>query len=381
MSNILDGKKSKNGNSLHKTHSESRLILDAYSNSKLVATSDKLMHRLMNYSLERDQPKDAQSHTMGNINDYDEQYEDTNAYDNYTDDEHGASNYQTAFEKSPDARERSYHSPDNAERPGSAVRRLRRSESVNRPHNRGLSSGPDPLYRNSSIEAGRPSGSSNDTSQFARFKRLHRSLNPNQTLSKTKITNISYSAKEPSVTYHAHNAPTPGDKQMLTNKLAYEWKNIYRNILQVNAERGARDRLGSADFVALRDLDEVCQRFRVGLTREELTRIQKLFAANSSSKQVVGDGAQFSMKAVVNFVALSHVLGLHRESYNYLGQHSMATQRSRSIYRIKQLYKSIEPVEEEQYTPFEAENDYNEEDRMQRQRAHFAKNSGGSSQI
>lgn len=153
---------------------------------------------------------------------------------------------------------------------------------------------------------------------------------------------------------------------MLSNKLAYEWKNIYRNILQANAERGAREKLGSADFVTLRDLDEVCQRFRVNLTREELTRIQKLFAANSSSKHVVGDGARFSLKTVVNFVALSHILGLHRESYNYLGQHSMANQRSRSIYKLKQLYKSIEPVEEEQYTPIDADNDYNEEDRKQR---------------
>jgi len=146
MSNIHDTKKLKNGNSLQKTRSESKL-LDAYGNSKLVATSDKLMHRLMNYSLERE-PKDTQSQTMGNINDYDEQYEGANegrGYDDYTDDEHGASNYQTAFEKSPDGRERNYDSPDHGERPGSAVRRLRRSESVNRPHNRGLSSGLDLL--------------------------------------------------------------------------------------------------------------------------------------------------------------------------------------------------------------------------------------------
>lgn len=45
MTNIHDAK------SLNKTLSESKLILDAYSNSKLVATSDKLMHRLMNYDM------------------------------------------------------------------------------------------------------------------------------------------------------------------------------------------------------------------------------------------------------------------------------------------------------------------------------------------
>ena len=114
-------------------------------------------------------------------------------------------------------------------------------------------------------------------------------------------------------------------------------------------------------------------------TREELNRIHRLFAANSSSKHVVGEGAQFSLRSAINFVSISHLLGLHRESYNYLGAHTLANQRTRSFFKMKQLYKSIEPVEEEQPNN-DADNDYSEQQRMQNQRR-FGQTGGGSSQI
>ena len=39
--------------SLTKTHSESKLLVNAYSNSKLIPTSNQMMKRLVNFSLEK----------------------------------------------------------------------------------------------------------------------------------------------------------------------------------------------------------------------------------------------------------------------------------------------------------------------------------------
>ena len=85
---------------------------------------------------------------------------------------------------------------------------------------------------------------------------------------------MSYTPKEPvSAAYHVSHQPSGSDKRMVSNKLAYEWKNVYRNLLQVNADGAAREKFGSSDYVGLRDFDEVCQKFRVNFTREELNKI------------------------------------------------------------------------------------------------------------
>ena len=60
---------------------------------------------------------------------------------------------------------------------------------------------------------------------------------------------------------------------------------------------------------------------------------------------------------MINFGAISHLLGLHRQSYNHMGA-SLANSRSRSMYKLRQLYKSIEPVEEEQPGQIEGDHDY-----------------------
>ena len=72
---------------------------------------------------------------------------------------------------------------------------------------------------------------------------------------------------------------------------------------------------------------------------------------------VVGSSSEFNMNNLINFGAISHLLGLHRESYNHIGA-SLASNRSRSMYKLRQLYKSIEPVEEEQPSQVEGDHDY-----------------------
>lgn len=53
------------------------------------------------------------------------------------------------------------------------------------------------------------------------------------------------------------------------SKLAYEWKNIYRNL----CNRDTEDNF----LVKISDFDKVCQIFKVNLTNEEVKKIRELF--------------------------------------------------------------------------------------------------------
>lgn len=96
---------------------------------------------------------------------------------------------------------------------------------------------------------------------------------------------------------------------------------------------------------------------------------------------MVGEGAPDSQRGVINYVAMSHVMGLHRASYNHLGAHTLANQRSRSIFKLRHLYKSIEPVEEEQPNAGDGDTDHQGRLQASRRRASLTRSKGGSSQI
>jgi hypothetical protein len=76
----------------------------------------------------------------------------------------------------------------------------------------------------------------------------------------------------------------------------------------------------------------------VNFTREELRKIKNLFSvADQNTLQTINDSD------CINFLKISHQLGLHRDSYNFLS----SSMRVKSLRNLKQLYRSIEPVEEE----------------------------------
>jgi hypothetical protein len=54
----------------------------------------------------------------------------------------------------------------------------------------------------------------------------------------------------------------------LQTKLAYEWKNIYRSLAHMD--------LDCTDLVDLKDFDQICQKFKVNCTKEELKKISRL---------------------------------------------------------------------------------------------------------
>ena len=105
--------------------------------------------------------------------------------------------------------------------------------------------------------------------------RLHQS---NSFRLKTRLdgtpTATSIAQKDAPLPYFAkHPLTSDGERQALTNKLAYEWKNIYKNLIHVNEEMGGQGRVGSGEYITIRDFDNVCQKFKVTFTREELKKI------------------------------------------------------------------------------------------------------------
>jgi len=64
----------------------------------------------------------------------------------------------------------------------------------------------------------------------------------------------------------------------LHTKLGYEWKNIYRNLLQNDAEESG--------LVELREFDEVCLKFKVSFSKEELAKIRKQFGEEDEQEIV-----------------------------------------------------------------------------------------------
>ena len=87
--------------------------------------------------------------------------------------------------------------------------------------------------------------------------------------------------------------------------------------------------------VTVDEFNKACLRFHVNFTREELANVRRYF----------GFGEELG-KDYVDFERLSHTFGLHKGSYDFFHR-SFSNNRSKSMYRLKKLYLSIEPVQEE----------------------------------
>ena len=73
---------------------------------------------------------------------------------------------------------------------------------------------------------------------------------------------------------------TPKEK-IIADKLAYEWKNIYRNLLNMDWQENFT--------VDIKDFEQLCHRFKVLLTSDDLKRIYKLFSINNYLLKSTGD--------------------------------------------------------------------------------------------
>jgi len=106
----------------------------------------------------------------------------------------------------------------------------------------------------------------------------------------------------------------------IKDKLAYEWKNIFRYLAMNNAE--------GDDLVDLREFDNVCLRYNASLTNEDMKRLQAWFCEPVALDQ---DPVP---PAMLNFRLMSVSLGLHKDSLNFV--QASDTQRVKSLYKLRQ---------------------------------------------
>lgn len=80
----------------------------------------------------------------------------------------------------------------------------------------------------------------------------------------------------------------------IKQKLAYEWKNIYRTLNSID--------LTSSGFVTKKEFVDALQKHNVFLTRDEVSKLLKKYSKD-------GD---------INYLRISTELGLHKSSYDYM---------------------------------------------------------------
>ena len=82
------------------------------------------------------------------------------------------------------------------------------------------------------------------------------------------------------------------NERAIQSKLAYEWKNIYRQLMSLACERDTADKKGE---VTISEFNKACLRFHVNFTREELGNVRKMFGYSDDQ------GGDF-----IDFERLSH---------------------------------------------------------------------------
>lgn len=129
-------------------------------------------------------------------------------------------------------------------------------------------------------------------------------------------------------------------EKVVAEKLAYEWKNLYRCFV-------AQDTKDSG-LVHISDFDAACLKFKINFTREEIRTIKKLFGDPSKNSLLLGGGSSVLYSPqddMVNYKSISVVLGLHKESYNHLAS-TVSAQRVRKLFKLRDCINTITPVQE-----------------------------------
>ena len=107
----------------------------------------------------------------------------------------------------------------------------------------------------------------------------------------------------------------------MVQKLAYEWKNIYRMLTIIDSE--------DTGLVSLIDFEKSCIKAGITLGQSEILRLFRNYGDESEDQDLI------------DFKKLSIGLGMHKESYNHLNKAQKNT-RIKNITKIRQMYSSIE---------------------------------------
>lgn len=80
----------------------------------------------------------------------------------------------------------------------------------------------------------------------------------------------------------------------------------------------------------IKEFDQVCLRYNVSLSTEELKKIQVLYSPEDDE--------------MINYKWLSYHLGLHKDSFNHMNSVALNSSRvSKSVYKLKQSLNANKP--------------------------------------
>lgn len=115
-------------------------------------------------------------------------------------------------------------------------------------------------------------------------------------------------------------------EKLVQRKLAYEWKNIYRNLVSSDTE--------DSGCITLKEFDDVCLKFKVSFNKQELGWIRKMFA---------DELAETGRQDLINYRRLSYTLGLHKDSLNYISGRLQSSNVKKLSNMRERMFNSIEP--------------------------------------
>jgi len=96
-------------------------------------------------------------------------------------------------------------------------------------------------------------------------------------------------------------------EQILAHKLGYEWKNLFRMLIQLDKKQTNR--------IELQTFDEVCQQFKIHVSPDELNKIRKHYCdVIELEKPASNDNEAYLLR----YTDLSVGLHLHKDSFNHM---------------------------------------------------------------
>lgn len=124
-------------------------------------------------------------------------------------------------------------------------------------------------------------------------------------------------------------------EQILVGKLGYEWKNIYRACVQLDA-----DGLGILPFD---DFVKTCERYGTSLVPAELKHLKKAYSLGNDPEEIAALGLLNEQEAekMISYKKLSINLGLHKESFNFLSK-VQSMNRITNMSKLRKLYQQNE---------------------------------------
>lgn len=125
---------------------------------------------------------------------------------------------------------------------------------------------------------------------------------------------------------------TNGFQKQLTQKLAYEWKHIYRALSNKDG-----DNLGIAK---VSDFQKACAKSKIEFDRKDLIKLVQRYGLQGQLADKQSDSAALG-EMEINYKMISTSLGLHKDSFNYFSQVHQ-NNRVQNLHKLRQFYQTID---------------------------------------